>query len=118
MVNVCWKLLLLFGLITGDVTDANGDKLPARKQTLRANKSDQVTLSLGFGVLERGAYLERETSPTLVLANERDDFWPSSPSEFDQRENLIVRDNRRLLAKSTKLLIAPTNYSHNLLLVC
>ena len=93
MMNVCWRLLLLFELITGDVIDANGDKLPARKRTLQANKSDQVTPSLDFGVLELGAYLERETSPALVLANARGAVCHGSPSNFDRRENLIRRDN-------------------------
>ena len=92
--NVCWRLLLLFELITGDVIDASGDKLPARKQTLRANKSDHVTLSLDFGVLEPGAYLERKTSPALVLANARDAFCHGSPCYFGQRENLIRCDRR------------------------
>ena len=92
MMNVCWRLLLLFELITGDVIDVNGDKLPARKQTLRANKSDQVTPSLDFGVLERGAYLERETSTALILANARDAFCRGSLSKIGQWENLIRRD--------------------------
>ena len=92
--NVCWRLLLLFELITGDVIDANGDKLPARKQTLRANKSDQVTQSLDFGVLELGAYLERKTSPALVQANARDAFCHGSHHYFGQRENLIRCDRR------------------------
>ena len=92
MMNVCWRLLLLFELITGDVIDANGDKLSARKQTLRANKSDQVTPSLDFGVLELGAYLERKTSPALVLANARDAFCHGSHCNYGHRENLIIRD--------------------------
>ena len=93
MMNVCWWLLLLFELITGDVIDANGNKSPARKQTLRANKSDQVTPSLDFGVLELGAYLERKTSPALVLANARDAFCHGSHCNYGHRENLIIRDN-------------------------
>ena len=93
MMNVCWRLLLLFELITGDVIDANGDKSSARKQTLRANKSDQVTPSLDFGVLELGAYLERKTSPALVLANARDAFCHGSHCNYGHRENLIIRDN-------------------------
>ena len=92
MMNVCVRLLLLFELITGDVIGANGDKSPARKQTLRANKSDQVTPSLDFGVLELGAYLERKTSPALVLANARDAFCHGSHHNYGQRENLIIRD--------------------------
>ena len=92
MMNVCVRLLLLFELITGDVIGANGDKSPARKQTLRANKSDQVTPSLDFGVLELGAYLERKTSPALVLANARDAFCHGSHHYYGQRENLIIRD--------------------------
>ena len=92
MVNGCWWLLLLFELIAGDVIDANGDKSPARERTLRANKSDQVTPSLDFGVLELGAYLERKTSPALVLANARDAFCHGSQHYYGQRENLIVRD--------------------------
>ena len=95
MMNVCWRLLLLFELITGDVIDVNGDKLPARKQTLRANKSDQVTPSLDFGVLELGAYLERKTSPALVLTNARD-ACHGSHHYYGQRENLIIRDIKRL----------------------
>ena len=96
MVNVCCKLLLLFGLITGDVINVNGEKSPARKPTLRANESDQVAPSLDFGVLERGAYLERETSPVLVLGNARDAFRHGSVSKLDQRENLIRRDIKTL----------------------
>ena len=92
MMNVCVRLLLLFELITGDVIGANGDKSPARKQTLRANKSDQVTPSLDFGVLELGAYLERKTSPALVLANARDAFCHGSQHYYGHRENLIIRD--------------------------
>ena len=100
MASVFHKLLLLlFELITSDVIDVSGKKLPARNPTLRANKSDQVTPSLDFGVLELGAYLERETSPALVLANERDDFCHVSLSEFDQRENLIVCDNNGFQAE-------------------
>ena len=86
-----YLLLLLFKLIAGDVTDVCGNKLPVWNQTLRANKSDQVTPSLDFGVLEQGAYLERETSPALVLANARDAFCHGSLSKFDQRGNLIIR---------------------------
>ena len=92
VLNVCGWLLLLFESITGDVIDANGDKLPARKQISRANKSDQVTPSLDFGVLELGAYLERKTSPALVLANARDAFCHGSQHYYGQRENLIIRD--------------------------
>ena len=86
MLNVCVRLLFLFELIAGDVIDANGNRLPARKQTLRANKSDQVTPSLDFGVLEPGAYLERKTSPALVLANARNAFCHGSPCYFGQQE--------------------------------
>ena len=92
MLNVCGRLLLLFELIAGDVIDANGDKSPARKQTLRANKSDQVTPPLDFGVLELRAYLERKTSPALVLANARDAFCHGSHHYYGHRENLIIRD--------------------------
>ena len=86
------QLFFLLKLITSDVIDASNNKLPTRSPILRANKSDLVTPSLDFGVLELGAYLERETSPALVLANERYDFCHLSLSEFDQRENLIIRD--------------------------
>ena len=92
MMNGYWRLLLLFELIAGDVINVSGDKSPARKQTLRANKSDQVTPSLDFGVLELGAYLERKTSPALVLANARDAFCHGSHHYYGQRENLIIRD--------------------------
>ena len=94
-----YQLLFLLKLITSDVIDASNHKLPTRNLTLRANESDQVTPSLDFGVLELGAYLERETSPALVLANERDDFCHVSLSEFDQRENLIVCDNNGFQAE-------------------
>ena len=98
MMNGYRRLLLLFELIAGDVIDANGDKSPARKQTLRANKSDQVTPSLDFGVLELGAYLERKTSPALVLANARDAFCHGSHHYYGQRENLIRRDNITIIS--------------------
>lgn len=97
MVNVCCKLLLLFGLITGDVINVNGEKSPARKPTLRANESDQVAPSLDFGVLERGAYLERETSPALVLAKARNTICYGSKSKNGRRENLIIRDITALM---------------------
>ena len=92
MMNGYWRLLLLFELIAGDVINVSGDKSPARKQILRANKSDQVTPSLDFGVLELGAYLERKTSPALVLANARDAFCHGSHHYYGHRDNLIIRD--------------------------
>ena len=86
------QLFFLLKLITSDVIDASNNKLPTRSPIIRANKSDLVTPSLDFGVLELGAYLERKTSPALVLANARDAFCHGSHHYYGQRENLIIRD--------------------------
>ena len=62
-----------------------------------ANKSDQVALSLDFGVLERGACPGRKTSPALVLTNRRKNVRHQFARLNGPRENLIVRDTSSLL---------------------
>ena len=82
-------LFSLYSIMTDVINTRNCKRINRNHQSL-ANESDKFVSLLDFDVLELGVYLERETSPALVLANGCDNVCHPTISKDDQRENLIV----------------------------